>query len=109
RVFLEEIFALSDRIRLIAKSKSGADFLQTILSDKRAMLFFVQPSTRTFLSFLNACQSLGMKTSEIRDTSTSSEIKGESQEDTIRTFSSYVDLIITRHPEEGFAEKAAWI
>ncbi|MCE3233765.1 MAG: aspartate carbamoyltransferase, partial [Rickettsiaceae bacterium] len=78
------------------------------LSDKRSMLFFVQPSTRTFLSFLNACQLLGMKISEIRDATTSSEVKGESPEDMIRTFSSYVDMIIIRHFEEGFAERAAW-
>jgi aspartate carbamoyltransferase catalytic subunit len=109
RPTLEALFSLGDRIRGIAKTKKGMDFLQTVLSDKRAMLFFVQPSTRTFLSFLNACQTLGMDTCEIRDASTSSEIKGESEEDTIRTFSSYVDLIITRHVDEGFAEKAAWV
>lgn len=109
RSFLESLFNLADNIRLIAGNKNGKDFLQTVLSDKRAMLFFVQPSTRTFLSFLNACQALGMRTSEIRDITTSSEVKGESEEDTIRTFSSYVDLIITRHHDEGFAEKAAWV
>lgn len=109
RDYLENLFTLADTIWKIAKTKKGMDFLQTVLSDKRAMLFFVQPSTRTFLSFLNACQTLGMRTSEIRDVSTSSEMKGESKEDTIRTFSSYVDLIITRHVDEGFAEKAAWV
>jgi aspartate carbamoyltransferase catalytic subunit len=36
-------------------------------------------------------------------------VKGESPEDTIRTFASYVDLIISRHPEAGFAEKTAWV
>ena len=38
----------------------------------------------------------------MRDQSTSSEIKGESQEDSVRTFSSYFDMIIMRHPEGGF-------
>ncbi|MGH2575362.1 MAG: aspartate carbamoyltransferase, partial [Ignavibacteria bacterium] len=76
---------------------------------KRAMLYFIQPSTRTFLSFQSACYILGMKVSEIRSTSTSSELKGESPEDTVRTFSSYTDLIIMRHFEEGFAEKTAWL
>lgn len=107
--FLESLFALSDKVRYIAKTKRGSDFLATVLSDKRALLFFVQPSTRTFLSFENACHILGMKTSEIRDASTSSEVKGESTEDMIRTFSSYVDVIITRHFDEGFAELAAWV
>lgn len=105
---LEELFVLADKVREIATTQHGMNFLRTILSDKRAMLFFVQPSTRTFLSFLNACQILGMQISEIRDTTTSSEVKGESPEDMIRTFSSYVDLIIIRHQDEGFAERAAW-
>lgn len=106
--YIESLFSLADKIRKIAKDKAGCDYLRTILSDKRAMLFFNQPSTRTFLSFLNACQILGMQISEIRDSSTSSEVKGESPEDMIRTFSSYVDLIIVRHNDEGFAERAAW-
>ncbi len=108
KIELEELFKLADRIREIAKTRYGLRFLSTLLDDKRAMLFFVQPSTRTFLSFQNACHILGMKTSEIRDASTSSEVKGESPEDMIRTFSSYVDLIIIRHFNEGFAERAAW-
>jgi len=108
RSYMEELFALADKVRVIAKTQQGMDFLGTILSDKKALLFFAQPSTRTFLSFQNACHTLGMKTSEIRDASTSSEVKGESPEDTIRTFSSYVDLIIIRHFNEGYAELASW-
>jgi aspartate carbamoyltransferase catalytic subunit len=103
RGFLNYICKLANQIRILAQK------LSSLLSHKRAMLYFVQPSTRTFISFLNACHILGMRVSEIRGTSTSSEVKGESQEDTIRTFASYVDLIIIRHPEEGFAEKAAWV
>jgi len=73
------------------------------------MLYFAQPSTRTFLSFYAACQILGIKPAEVRDASTSSEIKGESQEDSVRTFSSYFDMIIMRHPVGGFAERIAWL
>lgn len=109
RSFLDFICQLSNSIRLMAKTRAGANKLRNLLAHKRAMLYFVQPSTRTFLSFQNACHILGLKTSEIRDMSTSSEIKGESQEDSIRTFASYVDLIITRHPEAGFSEKTAWV
>jgi len=36
-------------------------------------------------------------------------MKGETQEDTVRTFSSYVDLVIMRHVQERFAEKMAWL
>lgn len=106
---INKLFNTANSIRKIAKTKEGLDWLQTLLSHKRAMLYFVQPSTRTFLSFQSACHILGMKVSEIRSTSTSSELKGESAEDTIRTFSSYADLIIMRHLEEGMAEKAAWM
>lgn len=106
---LKSLFDLANKIRKVAKEKGGLDWLQTLLSHKRAMLYFVQPSTRTFVSFQSACYILGMKVSEIRSTSTSSELKGESPEDTIRTFSSYADLIIMRHFEEGMAEKSAWM
>lgn len=106
---LNNIFNLANKIRKVAKEKGGLDWLQTLLSHKRAMLYFVQPSTRTFVSFQSACYILGMKVSEIRSTSTSSELKGETPEDTIRTFSSYADLIIMRHFEEGIAEKSAWM
>jgi len=109
RPFLDYLCNLADSIRLLAKTKVGQSKLRHLLPHKRAMLYFVQPSTRTFLSFQNACHILGLSTSEIRGTSTSSEVKGESPEDTIRTFASYVDLIISRHPEAGFAEKTAWV
>jgi aspartate carbamoyltransferase catalytic subunit len=109
RKFLNFMCHLANQIRLLSKTKSGANKLSRLLSHKRAMLYFVQPSTRTFISFLNACHILGMKISEIRGTTTSSEVKGESPEDTIRTFASYVDLIIVRHPVAGFAEKTAWV
>lgn len=109
RPILERICDLATKIRLIGKTKGGIHFLQSLLSEKRAMLYFVQPSTRTFLSFYAACQILGIDPAEVRDTNTSSEVKGESPEDTVRTFSSYFDMIIMRHPVGGFAERIAWL
>jgi len=93
---------LTDKIRNIASTSEGFKYLKTILSDKRAILYFKQPSTRTFLSFQNACHIIGISCSEIRDTSTSSEVKGETELDAIKTFSQYVDLIIMRHPSSDF-------
>jgi aspartate carbamoyltransferase catalytic subunit len=107
RRLLNELCDIATRIRTVAKSQSGALFLQSLLPTRRAMLYFTQPSTRTFLSFNNACHILGMRTSEIRDPSTSSEVKGESFEDSIRTFSSYVDIVIMRARERGRAAQAA--
>ena len=108
RPLLERLCALANRIRFTSKSKEGALWLKGVLAHKRAMLYFSQPSSRTFLSHLNACQLLGLGTSSVRDAATSSEAKGESKIDTIRTFSSYVDMIIMRCPEKGLAEQAAW-
>ena len=106
---LFKLFELADKIRKIGKTKDGLDFLGSILSHKRAVLYFAQPSTRTYLSFNNACQILGIKTSDMRAAGTSSEVKGESIEDTLETMHSYTDMIIMRHVEEDLAEKAAWM
>ena len=108
RTTLERLCALANRIRFINKSKEGALYLKNVLAHKRAMLYFSQPSSRTFLSHLAACQILGITTGSVRDAATSSEFKGESHEDSIRTFSSYFDMIIMRSPERGLAEKMAW-
>lgn len=107
RDLLDELCDLTTMIRKVAKVKEGLDFLRSLLSHRRVMLYFTQPSTRTFLSFENACHILGMQTSDIRDPSTSSEFKGESRDDAIRTHSSYVDMIIMRTNQEGLAADTA--
>lgn len=107
RPLLDELCDLTNAVRTIAKPAEGARFLQRLLPTRRAMLYFTQPSTRTFLSMNNACHILGVRTSEIRNPEVSSEAKGETFEDSIRTFSSYVDLIIMRTPQPGYAGRAA--
>ncbi len=106
---LDQLCDLATRIRRISKQRDGVKFLADLLCHKRAMLYFSQPSSRTFLSFYAACQILGFRIAEVRDPSISSEMKGESREDSIRTFSSYFDMIIMRTPLQGFAEKVAWL
>lgn len=106
---LDTLGDMATRIRFLAKSEQGMRFLGTLLSHKRAMLYFSQPSTRTFLSFSAACQILGFRIANVRDTSTSSEFKGETQEDSVRSFSSYFDLIIMRTQTKGLAERMAWV
>ena len=108
RARLDRLCDAATKIRSIAKSRAGMEFLQRLLFHKRAMIYFTQPSSRTFLSFLSACQILGLRTGEVRDASVSSEFKGESREDSIRTFSSYFDLIVMRTQEKGLAERMAW-
>ncbi len=109
RPILDHLINITNKLRIIAKNKEGYLFLQSLLAHKRAMLYFDQPSSRTFLSFQNACHILGIKTSEIRDTSVSSEVKGESMDDALKTFSSYTDIIIMRSKFENIAERAAWL
>ena len=108
RDLMERLCALANRIRFINKTREGALYLKSVLAHRRAMLYFSQPSSRTFLSHLAACQILGLTTGSVRDSATSSEFKGESHEDSIRTFSSYFDMIIMRSPERGLAERMAW-
>lgn len=106
---LEHLGGLATAIRRLAKTKQGMRELQSFLSHKRAMLYFSQPSSRTFLSFAAACQILGLSIGEVRDTSVSSEFKGESKEDSVRTFSSYFDIIVMRTQLGGLAERMAWV
>lgn len=106
---LEDLAGTADKIRLLSRSRSGQDFLLNLLHHKRAMLYFTQPSTRTFLSFMAACQILGMTCNEVRDPATSSETKGETRFDSIRMFSSYFDLVIMRSPIARLAEACAYL
>ena len=106
---LANLFQSADLIRQLSRQRSGINRLKQLLSHKRAMLYFTQPSTRTFLSFMAACQILGLTCNEVRDASTSSETKRESPMDSIRMFSSYFDLIIMRSPEKRFAECCAYL
>jgi aspartate carbamoyltransferase catalytic subunit len=109
RPLLDQLGRTATMIRTMARSKDTADFLAGLLSHKRAMLYFSQTSTRTFLSFTAACQLLGMKTAEIRDPSLSSEYKGESPIDSMRMFSSYYDIVIMRSGLPNFSERCAYL
>lgn len=106
---LEELADVADKIRQLSKLRDGQDFLINLLHHKRAMLYFTQPSTRTFLSFMAACQILGITCNEVRDPTTSSETKGETRFDSIRMFSSYFDLIIMRTKLARLAESCAYL
>ena len=96
-------------IRNMNRNPVGNQRLRQLLAHKRAMLYFTQPSTRTFLSFMAACQFLGVTCNEVRDPKTSSEVKRESRMDSIRMFSSYFDVIIMRSQIADFAECCAYL
>lgn len=109
RAQLDHYCKLADACRTIHKSDAGADLLASLLRRRTALNFFVQPSSRTFLSFSAAQSILGMRRMSLRDLNISSMSKGESLVDSIRTFMSYVDLIVMRHKDESAALAAFWI
>ncbi|MCL2597600.1 MAG: aspartate carbamoyltransferase [Paludibacter sp.] len=73
-----------------------------------ATLFF-EPSTRTRLSFETAVLRLGGSVIGFSDAATSSSVKGETLNDTIRMVACYADAIVMRHNIEGAAQLAAEI
>jgi aspartate carbamoyltransferase catalytic subunit len=109
RELIDHLCGIASMIQDLAQIPEGREFLGGRLAHLRAMLYFTQPSTRTFLSFMAACQMLGLTCNEIRDPSVSSEYKGESKFDSVRMFSSYFDLIIMRTREPRLAECCAYL
>lgn len=80
----------------------------TILAGNVVALFFFEPSSRTFSSFSTAVKRLGGQTIEYQNPSqTSSAVKGETVEDTIRVFEAYANALVMRHPQMGEVAKAA--
>lgn len=106
---LDKLRSMADMIRHMSRTREGNLQLKHLLAHRRAMLYFTQPSTRTFLSFMAACQILGITCNEVRDTKTSSESKRESRLDSIRMFSSYFDVIIMRTVIPEFSECCAYL
>ena len=106
---LDLLCKLADQCRFLHKHRAGADFLASLLPDQLVLNFFIQPSSRTFLSFAAAQAMLGMKRMSLRDLNISSMSKGETLADSIRTFISYVDLVVMRHPDDNAGEVAFWI
>ena len=94
---IDEICSLAEQIIVDPPS-----FSEVCRGKILATLFF-EPSTRTRLSFEAAMLHLGGAVEGFSDSANSSTAKGESLADTIRTVSSYVDVIAMRNPKEGAA------
>jgi len=88
--------------------KTPVKKLLKILSGKVVALLFFEPSTRTFSSNCAAVKRLGGATIEHQNPmQTSSVIKGETIDDTIRMIEQYSDAIVIRHPLVGTARRSA--
>lgn len=79
------------------------------LTEKSVTALFYEPSSRTFGSLVAAAERLGAGVTQLSGVQYSSVSKGETLEDTIRTFGTQSDLIIMRHPEMGAAAKASQV
>lgn len=100
---LEEIFRVAEQMREVCKKKGRI----SLLSDKMIGLVFLEPSSRTLLSFQSAAQRLGAGIVFIQGVGSTSFEKGESLSDAIRVVSGYCDLIVARLPKSGDAQIAA--
>ena len=97
----EDIMRILDRATLFERNPNR-DFLQ----GRVVATLFLEPSTRTRLSFETAVCRLGGKVIGFSDASTSSSTKGETLKDTIKIVSNYADAIVMRHYLEGAAQYA---
>jgi len=101
RAHLDYILDVADE--MVDLEKQGSDMAR----GKVLASLFMEPSTRTRLSFESAMFRLGGNVTTVADPMTSSIKKGESLEDTIRTVMNYVDIITMRHPENDSAIRAS--
>jgi aspartate carbamoyltransferase catalytic subunit len=88
---------------LIASTGAG----KKPLDGKILGLLFLEPSTRTRMSFESAMLRLGGSCINLGGVEVSSMAKGETLADTIRVVSGYADAIVLRHPKVGAARLAS--
>ena len=96
----EDIGEIMDLAQDIIKSPES---FSSCCTGKILGTLFFEPSTRTRLSFESAIHRLGGDCIGFSESASSSTAKGESLADTVKTISSYVDIIAMRHPKEGSA------
>lgn len=87
----------------IVNTKGATD----VLRGKIMTALFYEASSRTFGSFVTAMQRLGGGFVPLQGVTYSSVSKGETLPDTVRTFASFSDVVVLRHPEVGSAQIAA--
>ncbi len=90
-----------------ARMEAGDHF--GLLEGKVLGTMFLEPSTRTRLSFTSAMLKLGGQVLDFGEAEHSSFKKGESLSDAVRIVAGYCDVIALRHPWEGAARLAARI
>jgi len=94
--------------KIISKTYQMINFREKPLKDKIMISYFCEPSTRTCASFQTAMIKLGGSVISLQGENTSNQ-KGESLEDSIKTLNYYGDIIVLRHPEKGSSERATTV
>ncbi len=101
---VEKLFSVIPQMKDIVLNKKPS----TILSGNIVALLFYEPSSRTFSSFSSGIKRLGGQTIEYQNPmQTSSAVKGETIEDSVKVFEAYANAIVIRHPQVGTLQKAA--
>jgi aspartate carbamoyltransferase catalytic subunit len=100
---LHEIFDMARKMRTVCQETGRTN----LLADKMIGLVFLEPSSRTLLSFQSAAQRLGAGIVFIQGVGSTSFEKGESLSDAIKVVSGYCDLIVARLPKSGDAQIAS--
>ena len=104
----EDIKTIFHRAKIFKKLKAEKKSFKQAFSlnteeDLTALLVFIEPSTRTRISFEMACNNLGIHSVLFSDVKGSSIVKGESLEETFRTLKSLdPSLIVLRYKGSPF-------
>ena len=106
---LAEIFNEADCFRAFDENIADRREVMGAHAGRVILTEFYEPSTRTRFSFEIAAAKLGIGVVSTENASvTSSAVKGETIEDTVRVFNEYgVDAIVLRTKEDGYAARAA--
>ena len=97
---LQKLFEIADEASDFGNRLSWSQFTGTnLLNNNLIANLFLEPSTRTRLSFEVAAKRLGSNVISVSSKEESSRMKGETISDTIKTVSQYVDAVVIRSTE----------
>jgi len=100
---LKVLLNLASDMRHMVERAGSAD----LLKGKVMANIFYEASTRTAFSFETAMYRLGGRVLNLTEVDKTAVKRGESLSDTVRTMTSYADVVVLRHPEPGSVQQVA--